>query len=211
MSHVLNDTNLKNSDWGPLQIKGKKTLDTRAPTMTRMTAMTSPLRGIDPFDPHLHRRYDCTATNHTTHAENPHSKSPTSLDMPQNASINDRRRHITIRSDVHNQIRSHFTRPTKTPIPMFSAVACPNLPLTSRDDATAVPDRPMMLTLLSKNDEAQKHRETETVYQSANFVTDKNNTDHQLKYPKNLFRGKNPILDERQKCKFWMKLTHGCH
>jgi hypothetical protein len=56
----------------------------------------------------------------------------------------------------------------------------------------------MKLTLLSKNDEAQKHRETETVYQSANFVTDKNNT-NQLKYPKNLFRGKNPILDERQK------------
>jgi hypothetical protein len=81
---------------------------------------------------------------------------------------------------------------------MFSAVAYPNLPLTSRDDATAVSDRPMKLTLPSKNDEAQKHKETETVYQSANFVTDKNNT-NQLKYPKKLFRGKNPILNERQK------------
>jgi hypothetical protein len=59
---------------------------------------------------------------------------------------------------------------------MFSAVAYPNLPLTSRDDATAVSDRPMKFTLLSKIDEAQKHRETETVYQSANFVTDKTNT-----------------------------------
>jgi hypothetical protein len=160
--------------------------------------MTSPLRGIDPFDPHLHRRYDCTATNHTAHSENSHTKFPTSLDMPRNASKNDTRRHSTIRYDAHNQIQSHFNRPTKTPIPMFSAVACPNLPLTSRDDATAVPGRPMKLTLLSKNDEAQKHRETETVHQSANFVTDKNNT-NQLKSPKNLFRGKNPILDEGQK------------
>jgi hypothetical protein len=184
MSHILNDMNLKNSDWRPLQIQAKKTLDTRTPTMTRMIAITSPLRGIDPFDPHLHRRY---------------TKSLTSLDTPWNALKNDSRRHSTIRNYAHNQIQSHFTRPTKTPIPMFSAVAYPNLPLTSRDDATAVSDRPMKLTLLSKNDEAQKHRETETVvYQSANFVTDKNNT-NQLKYPKNLFRGKNPILDERQK------------
>jgi hypothetical protein len=198
MSHILRDMNLKNSGWSPLQIQAKKTLDTRASTMTRMTPMTSPLHGIDPFDPNLHQRYDCTATHHAAHSENPHTKSLTSLDTPWNALKHDSRRHSTIRNDAHNQIQSHFTRPTKTHIPMFSAVAYPNLPLTSRDDATAVSDRPMKLTLPSKNDEAQKHRETETVYQSANFVTDKNNT-NQLKYPKNLFRGKNPILDERQK------------
>jgi hypothetical protein len=111
MSHVLNDTNLKNSDWSPLQIQAKKTLDTRASTMKRMTAMTLPLRGIDPFDPHLHRRYDCTATNQTAHSENPHTKSPTYLDTPRKALKNDRRRHSTIRNDAHNQIQSHFTRP----------------------------------------------------------------------------------------------------
>ncbi len=63
---------------------------------------------------------------------------------------------------------------------MIPAIAYPTLPLTSRDDTPSVPDRPMKLTLSSKEDEAQKHRETETVYQSTNFVTVNNNT-NQLK------------------------------
>jgi hypothetical protein len=163
MSHILNDMNLKNSDCSPLQIQAKKTLDTRAPTMTRMTAMTSPLRGIDPFGPHLHRRYDCTATNHAAHSENPHT---TSLDTPWNAWKTDGRRHSTIRNDAHNQIQSHFTRPTKTHIPMFSAVACPNFPLTSRDDATAVSDRPM-IKARTRETQTQKQKQTDSRQQTA--------------------------------------------
>ncbi len=163
--------------------------------MTQMPAMTSPPCGVDPFDPHLHRRYDCHATNNTAHSENPHTNSPTSLDMPRKASKYVSRGHSVIRSDAHNQIQSHFT---KTPIPMDPAIAKPDFELTSCADTPFLPARPKTSTHPSRNDEAQKHEKTETVYQSANFVTVDNKM-NQLKSRKNLFSRGDPFLGKRQK------------
>jgi hypothetical protein len=54
---------------------------------------------------------------------------------------------------------------------MDSAIAKPDFELTSHADALSIPTRPKTPTRPSKNDAAQKHEKTETVYQSANFVT----------------------------------------
>ncbi len=194
MSQVLNDANLKNSDWRPLHMQARKTLDTRAPTMTQMTAMTSPPCGMAPFDQHIHHRDACQVTDNTAHSENLHTISPTSLDMSRKASKN------IIHSDAHNQIQWHSTRSTKTPIPMDPAIAKPDFELTSHADTLSIPARTKTPTRPSKNDEAQKHEKTETVYLSANFVT-VNNNPSQLKPQKNFISRGDPILDEKQKCK----------
>ncbi len=175
MSLVLNGTNLKNSDWSPAHTKAKKTLDTWASTMTQMTAMTTPPCGIDPFDSYLHRGSACHALNNNTNSENLHTISPTSLDMSRRASKNVSQGQSVIHGDAHNQIQWHSNRPTTTSIPMDPAIAKPDFELTSRADALSLSTRPKTPTRLSKNDEAQKHEKTETVYQSANFVTVDNN------------------------------------
>jgi hypothetical protein len=137
--------------------EGEKDLDTHVPTMTQMTEIMLATSGIDPCDPHLHNPCHCHALNNIVNRENRHPNSHTFLDKFPNTTKNDRRGHSTIRNDAHNQIQLHFTGQTKTPISMISTVACPNLPLTSRDDAATVPDRPMKLTLPQ-----QKGRSTKT-------------------------------------------------
>ncbi len=58
---------------------------------------------------------------------------------------------------------------------MEPATAKPDFDVTSHADALSIPVRPKTPTRLSKNEEAQKHEKTETLYQSANFVTVDNN------------------------------------
>ncbi len=198
MSLVLNGTNLKNSDWSPAHTKARKTLDTQAATMAQMAAMTSPPCGIAPFDPHLHHGSACHALNNHTHSETPHTISPTSLDMSRRASKNASQEQSVIHGDVHNQIQWHSNRPTTTPMPMDPVIAKPDFELTSRADALPLPARPKTPTRPSENDEAQKHEKTETVYQSANFVTVDNNLS-QLKSQKNFISQGDPILGERRK------------
>ncbi len=82
---------------------------------------------------------------------------------------------------------------------MDPAIDKPDFELTSRADALSIPARPKTPTRPSKNDEAQKHKKTETVYQSANFVTVVNNNPSQLKSQKNVFSRRDSILGERRK------------
>jgi hypothetical protein len=81
---------------------------------------------------------------------------------------------------------------------MGQAIAKPDFEVTSHADALSIPDRPKTPTRLSKNDEAQKHEKTETLYQSANFVTVDNNLS-QLKSQNNFLSRKDPIFGERRK------------
>ncbi len=166
--------------------------------MTQMTAMTTPPCGIDPFDPHLHHGYDCHALNNNTNSETPHTISPTSLDMPRNASKNVSQRQSVIHGDAHTQIQWHSNRPTTTSIPMEQAIAKPDFEVTSHADALSTPVRPKTPTHPSKNDEAQKHEKTETLYQSANFVTVDNNPS-QLKSQNNILSQRDPNFGERTK------------
>ena len=198
MSLVLKAANLKNSDWSPVHTKARKTLYTRASPMTQMTAMTTPPCGIDPFDPHLHHGYDCHMLNNDTNPESPHTISPTSLDMPRSASKNVSRGQSVIRGDAHTQSHWHSNRPTTTSIPMGQAIAKPDFAVTSHADALSIPARPKTPTRLSKNDEAQKHEKTETLYQSANFVTVDNNLS-QLKTQNNFLSRKDPNFGEPRK------------
>ncbi len=80
---------------------------------------------------------------------------------------------------------------------MDPAIPKPDFELTSRAGALSIPARPKTPTRPSKNDEAQKHEKTETVYQSANFVIINNNP-RQLKSQKNFLSRRDPILDERR-------------
>ncbi len=81
---------------------------------------------------------------------------------------------------------------------MDPAIAKPDFEVTSCADAPSIPVRPKTPTRPSKNDEAQKHEKTETVYQSANFVTVDNNLG-QLKSQNNILSRRDPIFGERQK------------
>jgi hypothetical protein len=81
---------------------------------------------------------------------------------------------------------------------MDPAIAKPNFELTSHGDAPSIPARPKTPTRPSKNDAAQKQEKTETVYQSANFVTFNNNP-NQLKLQKNVLSRRDPIFGERRK------------
>jgi hypothetical protein len=71
---------------------------------------------------------------------------------------------------------------------MGQALAKPDFADTSHADALSTPARPKTPTRPSKNDEAQKHEKTETLYQSANFVTVDNNLS-QLKSQNNFLFG----------------------
>jgi hypothetical protein len=81
---------------------------------------------------------------------------------------------------------------------MDSAITEPDFELTSHADTLSIPVRPKTPTRPSKNDAAQKHEKTETVYQSANFVT-VNNNPNQLKSQKNVLSRRDPIFGERRK------------
>jgi hypothetical protein len=81
---------------------------------------------------------------------------------------------------------------------MDPAIAKPDFELTSRADALFHPARPKTPTRPSKNDEAQKHEKTETVYQSANFVTVHHNPS-QLKSQNNFLSRRDPMFGERRK------------
>jgi hypothetical protein len=81
---------------------------------------------------------------------------------------------------------------------MDPAIVKSDFELTSRADALFHPARPKTPTHPSKNDAAQKHEKTETVYQSANFVT-VNNNPSQLKSQKNVLSLRDPIFSERRK------------
>jgi hypothetical protein len=168
--------------------------------MTQMTAMTTPPCGIDPFDPHLHHGYDCHMLKNDTNPETPHTISPTSLDMPRNASKNVSRGPFVIRGDAHTHTQSHWhsNRPTTTSIPMEQAIAKPDFAVTSHADALSIPVRPKTPTRPSNNDEAQKHEKTETLYQSANFVIVDNNPS-QLKSQNTFLSRQDPIFGERRK------------
>ncbi len=162
MSLVLKAANLKKSDWSPFHTKSRKTLYTWASQMTLMTAMTTPPCGIDPFDPHLHHRYDCHTLNNDTNSETPHTTSPTSLDMPRKASKNVSRGQSVIHGDAHTQIQWHSNRPTTTSIPVRQAIAKPDFEVTSHADALSIPvrlktpTRPSKMTK-HKNTRKQKH------------------------------------------------------
>ncbi len=81
---------------------------------------------------------------------------------------------------------------------MDPAIAKPDFELTSHADALSLPVRPKTPTRPSKNDEAQKHEKTETVYQSANFVTVDNNLS-QLQSQNNILSRRDPVFGERRK------------
>jgi hypothetical protein len=166
--------------------------------MTQMTVMTPPPCGIDPFDPHLNHGYDCHTLNNDTNPETPHTISPTSLDMPWKASKNVSRGQLVIHGDAHTQSHWHSNRPTTTFIPMGQAIAKPDFAVMSHADALSIPVRPKTPTRPSKNDEAQKHEKTETLYQSANFVTVDNNPS-QLKSQNNFLSWKDPVFGEQRK------------
>jgi hypothetical protein len=166
--------------------------------MTQMTAMTTPPCGIDPFDPHLNHGYDCHTLNKDTNPETPHTISLTSLDMPWKASKNVNRGQFVIHGDAHTQIHWQSNRLTTTSIPIEQAIAKPDFDVTSHADALSIPVRPKTPTRPSKHDEAQKHEKTETLYQSANFVTVDNNPSP-LKSQNNFLSRKGPIFGERRK------------
>jgi len=81
---------------------------------------------------------------------------------------------------------------------MGQAIAKPDFEVTSHADALSIPARPKTPTRPSKNDEAQKHEKTETLYQSANFVTVDNNLS-QLKSQNNFLSRKDPNFGEHRK------------
>ncbi len=81
---------------------------------------------------------------------------------------------------------------------MGQAIAKIDFAVTSHADALPIPARPKTPTRPSKNDEAQKHEKTETLYQSANFVTVDNNLS-QLKTQNNFLSRKDPNLGEHRK------------
>jgi hypothetical protein len=81
---------------------------------------------------------------------------------------------------------------------MGQAIAKPDFEVTSHADALSIPARPKTPTRPSKNDEAQKHEKTETLYQSANFVTVDNNLS-QLKTQNNFLSRKDPNFGEHRK------------
>jgi hypothetical protein len=122
----------------------------------------------------------------------------TSLDMSWRASKNVSQRQSVIHGDAHNQIQRHSNRPTTTSLPMEQTIAKPDFDVTSHVDALSIPVRPKTPTRPSKNDEAQKHEKTGTLYQSANFVAVDNNL-IQLKSQNNFLSRKDPIFGERRK------------
>ena len=81
---------------------------------------------------------------------------------------------------------------------MGQAVAKPDFAVTSHADALSIPARPKTPMRPSKNDQAQKHEKTETLYQSANFVTVDNNLS-QLKTQNNFLSRKDPNFGEHRK------------